>query len=63
MAKNYQSEVTQFINKYKADHPGTDERQRAGRARLWDKQLDTEALDGFRVARVAQDPYVYYQND
>ena len=62
MAKNYQSEITQFLNKYKSEHPGTEERQRAGRARLWDKQLDTEALDGFRAGRVAQQPYVYYQN-
>ena len=46
MAKNYESEITQFLKKYKADHPGTDARQRAGRARLWDRQLDTEALDG-----------------
>lgn len=60
MAKNYESEITQFLKKYKTDHPGTDARQRAGRARLWDRQLDSEALDGFRAARVAQRPYVYY---
>ncbi|HEU0229480.1 MAG TPA: DUF3460 family protein [Burkholderiaceae bacterium] len=60
MAKNYESEITQFLKKYKTENPGTDARQRAGRARLWDRQLDSEALDGFRSARVAQRPYVYY---
>ncbi|TCT11185.1 DUF3460 family protein [Paralcaligenes ureilyticus] len=62
MAKNYQSEITQFINQYKAQHPGTEARQREGRARLWDKQIDAQDQDGFRAARVPQEPYVYYQN-
>lgn len=59
MAKNYESEITQFLKNYKSEHPDTEARQRDGRARLWDKQLDTEALDGFRAARVPQRPYVY----
>lgn len=63
MAKNHQSELTQFLNQYKADHPDTEARQRAGRLRLWDKELDPEQQEGFRAARVPQDPYVYYQND
>ncbi len=62
MAKNYQSEITQFINQYKAQHPDTEARQRDGRARLWDKQIDVQDQDGFRAARVPQEPYVYYQN-
>ncbi|TAL84874.1 MAG: DUF3460 family protein [Candidimonas sp.] len=62
MAKNYQSEITQFINQYKSQHPGTEARQREGRARLWDKQIDAQDQDGFRAARVPQEPYVYYQN-
>ncbi|MEO6983995.1 MAG: DUF3460 family protein [Paralcaligenes sp.] len=62
MAKNYQSEITQFINQYKAKHPGTEARQRDGRARLWDKQIDAQDQEGFRAARVPQEPYVYYQN-
>jgi hypothetical protein len=60
MLKNYQSELTQFLNKYKADHPDTEMRQRQGRERLSDKQLDAELLEGFRVGRVAQPDYVYY---
>ncbi len=59
MANNYESEITKFLKEYKADHPGTDERQREGRARLWDKAQDTELQDGFRAARVPQKPYVY----
>ncbi len=61
MANNYTSELTQFLNQYKSDHPGTESRQFAGRARLWDKDLDPEQQEGFRTARVSQDPYVYYQ--
>lgn len=63
MAKNFQSELTQFINNYKKENPDTEARQRLGRFRLWDKELNEEQQDGFRKAKVAQDPYVYYQND
>ena len=59
MATTYQSDITQFLQQYKEQHPGTEERQREGRARLWDKQLDSEVQEGFRVARVQQKPYVY----
>jgi len=61
MAKHYESELTQFLQQYKTEHPDTEARQRAGRARLWDKALDTELLDAFKAARVPQQPYVYYQ--
>ncbi|SEJ55137.1 DUF3460 family protein [Achromobacter sp. NFACC18-2] len=59
MATNYESEITQFLKDYKKSHPGTEERQREGRARLWDKPQDQELLEGFRAARVPQRPYVY----
>jgi hypothetical protein len=62
MANNYESELTQFLKQYKADRPDTDARQRAGRGRLWDKAIDPELQEGFKAARIAQDPYVYYQN-
>ena len=61
MAKNYTSEITQFLTDYKKRHPDTELRQREGRAKLWDKQIDPELQDGFRAARVPQEPYVYYQ--
>lgn len=63
MATNFQSELTQFINNYKKENPETEANQRAGRFRLWDKELDSEQQEGFRAAKIAQDPYVYYQND
>lgn len=48
-----------FLKDYKKSHPGTEERQREGRARLWDKPQDQELQEGFRAARVPQKPYVY----
>ncbi|MFV0282705.1 MAG: DUF3460 family protein [Castellaniella sp.] len=63
MANNFTSELTQFLSQYKSDHPDAESRQVAGRARLWDKDLDSEQQEGFRAARVPQAPYVYYQND
>ncbi|MCD0504714.1 DUF3460 family protein [Bordetella petrii] len=59
MASNYESEITRFLKDYKAAHPDVEQRQREGRARLWDKQQNTELLEGFRAARVPQRPYVY----
>lgn len=63
MATNFRSELTQFLNHYKEVNPDTEARQRAGRLILWDKELDAEEQEGFRAARVPQDPYVYYQHD
>jgi len=62
MAKNYTSEITQFLQSYKSAHPDLEERQREGRARLWDKPQDPELVKGYKAARVPQNPYVY-QND
>ena len=59
---DYQSEVTQFIEKLKSDEPGLEARQRAGRALLWDKQVDRDAWSEWRDARVAQQAYVYQNN-
>jgi putative IMPACT (imprinted ancient) family translation regulator len=62
MSDQYKSEITQFLENYKKTHPDVEKHQRAGRARLWDKQQDAELADGFKQARVPQAPYVY-QND
>lgn len=59
MAKNYESEITKLIKKHKAEHPDTEARQREGRSRLWDKNIDPEWQEGFRSGRVPQRPYVY----
>jgi len=63
MSKGYESEITNFLKNYKKQHPDTEARQREGRARLWDKYIDPELQEGYRSAKVAQLPYVYYQND
>ncbi|NLY64734.1 MAG: DUF3460 family protein [Alcaligenaceae bacterium] len=56
---HYESDITKFIKQYKTEHPDADQKQLEGRARLWDKQVDTELLENFRQARVPQQPYVY----
>ncbi|MCB5362695.1 DUF3460 family protein [Pusillimonas sp. CC-YST705] len=62
MAKHYESDVTQFIKQFKQQHPDVEQRQREGRAKLWDKHIDPELQEQFRGARLSQRPYVY-QND
>ncbi|WP_459616808.1 DUF3460 family protein [Bordetella sp. 2513F-2] len=59
MATHYESDITRFLKEYKAQHPDVEERQREGRARLWDKPQDLDLLESFRAARVPQKPYVY----
>ncbi len=56
---DYQSDVTQFIEQLKAERPGLEASQRAGRALLWDKSVDLDALRTARRDRVPQKPYVY----
>ncbi len=59
---DYQSETTQFIDRMKAEHPDLEARQRAGRALLWDKNVDRKAWGEYREAQVPQQPYVYQTN-
>ena len=60
--KPYTSDVTQFIHELKAKKPTLEAEQRAGRALLWDKQIDRDAQAEQRAARVPQQAYVY-QNE
>lgn len=57
--KPYKSEVSIFIDELKAKKPALESEQRAGRALLWDRQLDRQALADWSEARVPQQPYVY----
>lgn len=57
--KPYKSEVSSFIEDLKSRKPSLEEEQRAGRALLWDRPLDRDALEEWRQARVPQQPYVY----
>ena len=57
--KPYKSDVTQFIDSLKQRDPQLEDRQRQGRALLWDKAVDRDALQDSRESKVAQQPYVY----
>ena len=57
--KPYKSDVTAFIEELKTKKPTLEDEQRAGRALLWDKQIDRQAQSEWRAARVPQQPYVY----
>lgn len=57
--KPYQSDTTRFIEQLKASRPTLEAEQRAGRALLWDKQVDRQAQAQYRASRVPQQPYVY----
>jgi hypothetical protein len=57
--KPYKSEVTNFIEELKAKKPTLEAEQRAGRALLWDKDVDRSAEADFADGRVAQQAYVY----
>jgi hypothetical protein len=51
--------VTQFIDSLKQRDPQLEDRQRQGRALLWDKAVDRKAQQEHNESRVAQKPYVY----
>jgi hypothetical protein len=55
----YKSEVSMFIDELKAKKPTLESEQRAGRALLWDRALDRQALADWDESRVPQQPYVY----
>jgi len=55
----YKSEVSMFIDELKAKKPTLEAEQRAGRALLWDRALDRQALADWSESRVPQQPYVY----
>ncbi|MBC7938410.1 MAG: DUF3460 family protein [Chitinophagaceae bacterium] len=57
--KPYKSDVTHFIEALKASRPTLESEQRAGRALLWDRALDRNALAEWQDARVPQQAYVY----
>ncbi|MFN7156853.1 MAG: DUF3460 family protein [Acidovorax sp.] len=59
---DYQSDTTQFINQLKADKPGLEAEQLAGRALLWDKAVDRKIWVEYRDGQVEQKPYVYQTN-
>jgi hypothetical protein len=57
--KPYRSDLTDFIETLKERDPLLEERQRNGRALLWDRPQDRQRQAEQRADRVAQQPYVY----
>lgn len=57
--KPYRSEITLFIDKLKADKPQLEAEQLAGRALLWDKQIDLAEKRAEDAADIPQPAYVY----
>ena len=55
----YKSEISNFIDELKAKKPTLESEQRAGRALLWDRQLDRQSQADWSAARVPQQPSVY----
>lgn len=55
----YTSEITHAIEEMKDADPQLEQRQLAGRARLWDTEQDRRARAQYRQARVEQGAYVY----
>lgn len=55
----YKSEISNFIDELKAKKPTLEAEQRAGRALLWDRQLDRQSLADWDASSVPQQPYVY----
>ncbi len=56
---DYQSDTTRFIDQLKQQKPELESQQRAGRALLWDKQVDRQAQTAFKAGKVRQKAYVY----
>ena len=57
--KAYKSEISSFIDTLKANKPSLESEQRAGRALLWDKNLNRTDQAEYLDATVAQQAYVY----
>lgn len=55
----YESDVTLFLKDLKKAEPQLEQKQREGRARLWDKPQDLRLQREFDASDVPQNPYVY----
>lgn len=55
----YVSELTQFLEEFKAANPELEQAQRDGRALLWERKTDDAFNAAAQAANVPQQPYVY----
>lgn len=56
---DYKSDTTQFIEQLRTQKPDLEAKQLAGRALLWDKNVDSEIWQEYNAGEVPQQPYVY----
>ena len=56
---NYQSEATQFLNEFIAQHPEEVEQRLKNRQLLWDVELNADEQQAFAESRIAKKPYTY----
>ena len=56
---HYKSDTTQFIEQLREQKPDLEARQLAGRALLWDKNVDSEIWQDYNAGEIQQQPYVY----
>ena len=56
---NYQSEATQFLNEFIAQHPKEAEQRLKNRQLLWDVELNADEQQAFAESRIAKKPYTY----
>jgi Protein of unknown function (DUF3460) len=56
---DYRSDATNFITDMKRARPELDAQQRAGRALLWDKNVDRSEKADIEAGDVKQQAYVY----
>lgn len=56
---DYVSDTTRFLQELHEARPTLEAEQKAGRALLWDKDINRETQTEAARARVRQKPYVY----
>lgn len=59
---SYESEHTKWMREMCAKNPQWEADQLAGRALLWDRQVNPQTQETLRTARQAQKPYPYDVN-
>lgn len=59
---HYLSDATQFLQQLEQKNSDLPAQQQAGRALLWDKDVDRELWQEYRAGRVPQKSYVYYSS-
>ena len=56
----YESELEQFLDTLKRQHPELERKQRDARAMWWDRKTDPEDEQRYKAAQVKRESYVYY---